>query len=302
MKQLAQRILLALFGVALAASILELSLSHFYIKTDFFGFTLSARSWWERNWHPLTDLQFRDETWSAERLANKKIALVLGDSVVAGHGIDDYRDRFTNLLNSKLGSNWAVLNAGICGLDTSAETRLLKNQLAGMKVDWLILTYYPNDFEAVSGVALAAPHIPDGFWGYLVEHSHLASFIYWRVFRYLKQDDYQSYWEKLKLAARDSEIWNKHEQEISGLVSEARRHASRVTAVLVPALLADEFSNLVLDRVSRKFTALGLDPVDIRNSFADFSAEDLVVSSQDPHPNRLAHELIASAVLKKSSE
>lgn len=107
------------------------------------GYTLSSQLWFSKYWKPINRFGFRDYD-IAEDTTNKKKIIVVGDSFVAGHGIKNIENRFSNILQRKIGrDSYYVFNLGINGADTLQEIRLLKS--FPYKADILILEYSPND-------------------------------------------------------------------------------------------------------------------------------------------------------------
>jgi lysophospholipase L1-like esterase len=92
----------------------------------------------------------RDDTIRPRDEFDQRI-VVLGDSMVFGHGVDD-RESFPNQLESILrerGRNVDVINAGIKGYGTDGMYKLWKTRLAPLELqpDLLIFAIYHNDLH-----------------------------------------------------------------------------------------------------------------------------------------------------------
>lgn len=74
--------------------------------------------------------------------------LVLGDSFTAGHGVDEYRHRFSNVLGENLGDGWAVANVARVGWQTGQQIRALRE--FPYDPDIVVLSYTMNDILGVS--------------------------------------------------------------------------------------------------------------------------------------------------------
>ncbi|MBI1879239.1 MAG: hypothetical protein HYR94_13645, partial [Chloroflexi bacterium] len=92
--------LLFLFLTFMAA---EFYFKVFFAQTDAYVFTLSAQNWMERYWQPINSLGYRDREWTPDEVSGKLKVMVVGDSLAAGLGIENYQDRFSNKLNQLLG-------------------------------------------------------------------------------------------------------------------------------------------------------------------------------------------------------
>jgi hypothetical protein len=74
------------------------------------GNTYGSRIWFDRYWQ-VNSLGFRDGE-PPSPAEQKPILAVLGDSFVAGHGVEDPADRFSDLLAAKMGDDVHGLQPG----------------------------------------------------------------------------------------------------------------------------------------------------------------------------------------------
>jgi hypothetical protein len=90
---------------------------------------------------------FRDDAWSAEKPAGAYRIAVLGDSIVAALQVD-HAALFTSLLEQRLDAESApsrsveVLNAGVDGYGTAQELRVLRDHVARLAPDLVLLSMY----------------------------------------------------------------------------------------------------------------------------------------------------------------
>ena len=84
------------------------------------GDMLCAHTWFFYNWE-WNSLGYRSQEWSEEDVSGKIKIGIIGDSFVAGHGVSDKQNRFSNLLQKKLGDEYFVFNLGKNGNDTQEE-------------------------------------------------------------------------------------------------------------------------------------------------------------------------------------
>lgn len=88
----------------------------------------------------------RDSERELSKKANTKRIIILGDSVVAGHGIADLNDTISKQLEMLLQpNNIEVLNFGVGGYSTIGEIELLKTKAIKFAPDIVILLSVHND-------------------------------------------------------------------------------------------------------------------------------------------------------------
>ncbi len=110
------------------------------------GEAYCMRIWFKKYWHK-NEMGFRDEPYDIAKDSAKNKIVIVGDSYVAGHGIKNPEQRFTNLLEKKLGANYRVFNLGKNGANTKEEFNLLRP--FPYSYDKLILVHVPNDLEYI---------------------------------------------------------------------------------------------------------------------------------------------------------
>lgn len=90
----------------------------------------------------------RDLERSLAKPAQTRRILLLGDSVVEGHGIGDMDDTLSRRLESLLAADGTeVLNFGVSGYCTRAEVELLAVKGLAFDPDVVILVFVSNDFD-----------------------------------------------------------------------------------------------------------------------------------------------------------
>lgn len=89
----------------------------------------------------------RDVERTLEKPPGRRRILLLGDSVVVGHGIWDLEDTISRNLERELaGEGFEVLNFGIGGYNTRSEAELLKEKGVQFSPDLVVLIILENDF------------------------------------------------------------------------------------------------------------------------------------------------------------
>ena len=266
-------------------------------RSDFFGFSLAAKNWWYRYWDSVNSYKYRSPSLDFNELNLKKSVLVLGDSIVAGHGINQVENRFTNILNADLGDSWSVVNAAICGWNTSHELQALRKHLSQFKPEVVVLTYFLNDIEGAAEKAGIKKPVyttrPEGIMAGLVDNSHFINFIYWRLYRYLHSEIAEFYRRHLQSLWANPKVWEIHSQELREIYALSISEESKFIFVLMPDLLQYEESKRLTVPVKDLFKDLGVPTLDLHDFVSAETAPDYIVGSYDSHPNEALHAVVA---------
>ena len=94
---------MGLFPVLWTLIVLESFFRAFVVYPDGFSYTLASQKRLAEYWKPINSFGYRDIEHDLSSLGSKKILFVVGDSFVAGQGIDNPRDRFSDVLAAQLG-------------------------------------------------------------------------------------------------------------------------------------------------------------------------------------------------------
>ena len=281
---------------------------------------LSERLWFAKYWRT-NSLGYRDDEIDASAIEGKKKIIILGDSFVAGHGIEDPKNRFSNLLESKLGDAYKVFNLGINGADTQAEFNKLMN--FPVKPDVLILAHYVNDIERVpqdiASLKIIEPTrsvYQAGFINdnYLVKNSYLLNYLSYKfsgtkkifsgeersitdkeeLLKPRNKDNYQSFYLR-------ENMFREHQKNLYQFVLLSRREGIPLVVLLLPETwdetidFTEEYVNVPL---SKFFRGYQIPVMDAYQLFKDTPIESRVVNANDAHPSPLIHQKIADALFK----
>lgn len=289
----------------LVFTLLYLSLAleaYFYsfVQTDGFGFTLAAKQWHQRYWHPVNSLNCRDVEHAPEDFVGKRTVIVLGDSIAAGSGVKDVHDRFSNVLARELGEQAVVVNLARSGWDTPQELSALK---AYPHIpDTVVLQYFVNDIKhaalARGADWVAVPEPPEGALRILVEHSYFLNYAYWRGRRTGIKQMSASFWETRKSVYADESMWAEHVQVFGDLAQYAADSGIRLFVVIFPYLLKVEDSAAITGRVADAFEALGVPVLDLTPRFSGRAPKDLVCNAFDGHPNERVHREVGELLFE----
>jgi hypothetical protein len=293
--------LVAVDALVVGLLLLELFMAFFFVQSDGFNLTLSSRKWFERYWHPVNALGYRDVE-PAPRKDGEKIVMILGDSFAAGHGIDNPADRFGDQLGRRLGQGWRVVNTAKIGWDSVDEYEALAAY--PIRPDVVVLAYFVNDiYRAAEKTGYALPfavQFPQGrLTKYLVEHFALANFVYWRLARMGNLDDASAgFWQRLAGAYADPAVFAAHAAELDAIVDWCRQRQVRLVALVIPSLSDVAGSAAMTARVARYFGDRGVDVLDLTPLVRDKTPGELVVNGVDSHANAALNAVMADLLYR----
>ncbi|MBN1688453.1 MAG: SGNH/GDSL hydrolase family protein [Candidatus Omnitrophica bacterium] len=121
----------------------------------------------------------RDRERSYVKPHGIKRIILLGDSVVAGHGVWSLDDTISRQMERSLpeSANIEVLNLGVGGYQTLAESELLRTKGVKYSPDLVVLVFEDNDFSPQNNdIAHYDPQI-SGIIKLLIKKSHLFRFV-----------------------------------------------------------------------------------------------------------------------------
>ena len=265
------------------------------IQSDGFGFTLSSKKWFAQNWNPINEAGFRDY----EHEWKENIVFVTGDSFVAGHGIDSIDDRFSSVLNQRLGTEWTVATLADNGWGPSQELNALREH--PQKPDHVIVSYYPNDIQSaaeVHGSVISGlnPGIANSFLAAVVNHSYAANFLYWR---FVRTHSVVDYWTYLEQAFDDPEIWAAHTAELEEFRRFADEQDIDLSFVIWPLLFDIETTRPMTDKVVAWLVENEIPYIDLTSIFEGRHPKDLVVNSMDGHPNVRVNSEVGNLIFEE---
>lgn len=267
----------------------------FFAQSDGFRYTLASQNWYDRYWRENT-LGYRDVEWTPDMLAGKTKVMVVGDSFVAGSGIPQPQDRFTDQLGRLLGNDYAVLNVASPGWDTIDEVKAIIDY--PYRPDILILSYYINDIEGVAYQSGARrPQIrqdPPAWLQPLVQHSYAFNFLYWRLLRLGPQEWAKVYWDDwLMRITTDPDIRWRHQQELMTIIDGAASEQIPLYVVVFPNLTAVEESRIILKPVLDLFAVHQIPVLNVTDLVAGRDPAEITVNAIDSHPNEAMSREVA---------
>lgn len=294
-------IAISLLSLLFTFVVLDLSFALFP-RSHSAGHTLAHLRWHELYYRPFENKQeYRDRDFTREELERGNTVLVVGDSFVAGSGVNKLEDRFTNILQSRLGSSYTVVNWGKPGNETPDETaRLLK---LDFNPEIIVLVYFGNDISKAWGQAgNIHPKIDpygalQGRTRWWVEHSYLFNYFYWLFPR----SDLQAMWNFLFDAWKSEKVLKIHADQLKDLFHSAEAKSKKVFLVVFPFLQSMEESKYV-DWVESRAKENGIPTMDVRKLVTDLSVRERIVNYNDAHPSIEVHQRVGVELERRLRE
>lgn len=286
------------FGIMLVLILLE-GVFMFHKQTHRFNGTLGSRAWFLSNWE-LNSEGYRDFEYDSTKISGKKKIMVLGDSFVAGHGVKDPNDRFSNILQEKLGDkSYYVFNLGVGGSDVRDEN--LRIREFPYQPDLLVISWYPNDIEddgQLAGLTLQhARSYHDLFapFRYIARRSYLWNYVYWQ---FAHPDELSDYFGFIKQCFSFYMAKREHFKQLDRLTQYGDSLGIPMAAVVFPFLERMPESGFATDPIVKYFQDKDIPVFDVRKSGTDLKVEDIVVNKNDPHPSEFLNRFVADSLYK----
>jgi hypothetical protein len=258
------------------------------------GYTLSSRLWYRKYWSIADPRGYRDVDHDVE--PGRRV-YVLGDSFVAGVGLADVEQRFSNILHRRLAPEFRVYNLGRNGSDTRDEYRRLGEEVVAP--DLLILFYYSNDIEEACmelGHKMPAfspySNVPRAV-GYVVRRSYVLDLIYWRF----PQRDLLGREDALRSCYLDRKVLEIQLEDLTRFVVYSHTHGTPLVVVAFPHLIDAETSRRLIDPVIQLFESKNVLLIDVYPLIARLDVSQRIVSWNDSHPSPLLNRELADSAL-----
>ena len=264
----------------------------FKIESDGFGYTLAKKRWLALYYKPINSLGYRDMEHTAETLAGKRLACVIGDSFSVGSGVKRVSDRFSSVLKRKLGDEWEVVLLAQGGWDTPKQLTALKTY--SHKPELVILQYFINDIAHAArdhGVRFLVTR-PSFFppVQFVIDHSYFVNFWFWRLFRrFAPTYGQESFCERVQGCFVREEVWQDHERSLREFAAYTQREGIKLLVVVFPSLNAVAQSQPATAKVAAVFEDAQVEVLDLTPRLQDRSPDDIICNPYDAHPNERLH-------------
>lgn len=263
------------------------------------GITLAERVWDSLYWQDINSLGFRDHEPPTPG-SETQYVLVVGDSFTEGHGIRFIEQRYTGLLQARLGSPYKVLNLGASGSDTRRQYKNLETY--PIPPDIVILQYFGNDIEEAcrqhgkTFVGFQFYSDVPGFAKYLVTHSFFFNFAYWLFPHDAGNRRYAGY---LQDCYGDESVLEEHFRDLDRFVEYAIDRQVPLLVLIFPFLEENtDAVNRYVSLVGSHLEARGVLVISVADLIQSLPPGDRVVNRSDGHASTKVHEAAARALLR----
>lgn len=228
-----------------------------------------------------------DENYASK----KRRILFLGSSATLGWGVRE-EDTATEIIGQSLGDDAAVLNAGIGNFNASRYVELFLSKLYVLKPTDVVVNYYIKD----------AGLLDAGGGNWLLRHSEMAV-ILWEIANQFKENNSHSSMLEAyrKLYQPDSRGFLEMTRALDRLAEYTHSHGIRVYFVVLPDLYDLKHYDYVFahDIMKKQAEIRNFETLDLLPFFQrENDAKKYWVMPTDRHPNSLAHQIMAQAILE----
>jgi lysophospholipase L1-like esterase len=259
-----------------------------------------AKRWEAAHGGGRNSLGFRDREMTARADGVTRI-VVVGDSFTYGQGVER-EERFTEQVQAGVGPDVDILNFGRPGANYEAHLANMLLALETAQPDIVILQWLYNDVQPAAERRPRPWHLAGPLHRFIQPYSALY-FVANRGFAQLQRD--------LGLASSDPDYFDKFADPEGAPAMAARARLAAVLdapeatgvpygILLWPGMGDRSFASgaALFDQVLAVCTERDIPCLDLRPALAAAPPEaSLMVSVYDGHPNALAHQLAAKAVL-----
>jgi hypothetical protein len=289
--------LLLMFWTFTAVLLLgEYFFRYHYVGTDGIAVTWRTYRWLDLYWHE-NSWGYRDVEHSRDDLDKPTVAVV-GDSFAAGWGVDNMDDCMVRVMQRELGPGITTVLLAKPGWGPREETQAI--EALAPHVDVVVLNYYLNDIEnaaTISGFKYPPKISPrNGVVKVLETSSALANFLFWQYYQFRHATTLTEDTSTL-FALDDPALWALHDAELEQLRETVRRRGAKLVVAIWPFLPQPDRGAQILAHVKGHFQAKGVPVVELAETFAEDSPQQLVVSRHDSHPNVYAHRKATDAIM-----
>jgi len=290
-------VFLFLCSTALLAG--EVYYRFWYDKTDSMGLTKAYWNWLKRHYH-YNNFEMRDSVDYQLKLQGKPRITFIGDSFTAGHGITDVEKRFVNLIREAR-SDWEIHCFAKNGWDTYAYMDYMTKSIeSGYEFDHIVLIYNLNDIsdlmEKWKGILIKLFFTERPF---LFHHSYFFNMLYYHYIA-ARDPDVSNYFSFIA-EAYNGPLWESQKLRLSVLkpfFDSKGIDFMVVTFPFVQNLGPDYKYSKICEQMDTFWKDANVPNLDLLPVFEQNKSKNLVINANDPHPNELAHEIAAKAILE----
>lgn len=238
----------------------------------------------------------RDREFSYDRVAGKRRILMLGDSFTVGWGValEDTFSKRIERLYAAIGIDTEVINTGVGNYNTIQEVQYFLTEGYKYKPDVVVLNFFVNDAEPLTS---DAP--PSALMRVCYTCVVVAGRLDTVMRRFFGKPDWSEYYLGL-YGNGASKGWLDAKEAIRKLAEFCRINGITLLIAGLPELhdVGNYRFQCITDLVKQAADQYGVAFVDVLPYLRDQQSSTLWVTAPDPHPNTLAHKLIAQGIFE----
>ncbi len=284
---------ITLATLVLAIIAVELGLRYWVVMSDNFALSKMHQNWNRLYWQPVNELGFRDYPPNTDPTRQKII--VMGDSFVAGYGVNDIDDTFPHQLGALMGEDYAVNIVAVPGIGIG--TALADVMKYPVKPDVLVVSHYINDLiegaakrvlPAFEGVRQTPP---EGL-SWWIDNFYIANFWYYRVYHYFSINAGTRYSDYIREAYANTEAWRIYEtEELDVLIAWTEANDVQLYVIVWHNLADREGSLPLIAPVLAYFEEKGIPTLNMAEALEGLPVSQITANIFDAHPSIEAHRI-----------
>lgn len=314
LKSVVFRLTAIILGTLLALTIIEILARTFLYQEPWHTKLEKRQKHWERFPYKKNKYNLRDDEFLIPKPSDNIRILILGDSFTFGSGVQNNKDIFPQILETKLNEEnpfddikkIEVLNGGIPGSLPNKWVRLYKNLVVDFDPDIVLIVFFLRDGTSEKSIP--------GFFNRITMEMTLRnqnSWLYQNFFSYRILRDLldrsiisSEYTKKLKNGyfgnEKQTRIWKRTQRNLLSIKSLAQKNSAVVGFVIFPILVElneNYFFRDICNLLEEFSLSNGFPLHNLLPSFLGYYGPDLWVSPYNQHPNEKGHHIAAESML-----
>jgi hypothetical protein len=278
----------------------EIYYRYIYDKTDAWGLTKVYLKWISRHYR-FNNFGLRDSVDYQPKIQGKPRITFIGDSFTQGSGVADVEKCFVNRIRAAR-PDWEIHCFAKSGWNTYDYMSYISEAVKeGYEFDHIVLIYNLNDISDImehwKEVLYRIYFVNEP--SFIFKHSYFLNLLYYHYIS-PRDSDFANYYNYI-LDAYNGPVWEKNKWRLSLLKPYFDSEDIDFMVVTFP-FLHNIWPDYKYRKAHEKLDVFWKDAnvpnLDLLPVFEKHRPKDLIVHSNDPHPNELAHEIAAKAILE----
>ncbi len=266
----------------------------FLVKTNNVEHSLSTFNWYVLYGGLKNSNQFRDEEFTMKK---EKLIVFMGDSFTQGFGINNYKKRFSNIVEAN--SDFETWNMGIQGADAKTYLGLLMHSTKYIP-DVLFVQFYFNDITA-SGYMFDLYYQnnsdPIKYNTDLLKISYLFNYFYtYQQINKRSKSEYIDYIDNLVL---NQEVWQNHSMDIQNIKKICDSLKTEMRAIVFPYMIDPALSRNYTQSLKAVLDSLRVPTIHVEDFIADLSTKQRIIHKSDAHASVLVNKRLAERIIEE---